>query len=64
MARSDKEAHDIVDSENRLKHQQDLARLIDAHGQVVHKTMTPFKERRIANHFFEEYDKLWKGNKR
>jgi hypothetical protein len=64
MSRNDKEAREIIEAEDRLRHMQDLSRLIDAHASAVHKEMEPWKERRKLNHFTQEYEDLFRGNRR
>lgn len=46
-----------------LAHMKDLQRLIDARGPHIHEQMKPFHDRLEANHFTQEYDDLFKGNR-
>lgn len=64
MPRNEKETQELVDSEIRLRHMEDVARSIDAREDAVHAAAAPYTARKLRNHFTQEYDELWKGNRR
>lgn len=63
----DQENAEIVqrtrEAHQALKFQQDMTKQIEARAPEVQKLMAPFRERRLRNHFIQEYDRLWRGNR-
>jgi hypothetical protein len=53
----------LLNAENALQHMEDMSRQIDARESVVHEEMAPWKGRLARNHFIQEYEELFKGNK-
>jgi len=58
---ADKKA--LAEAENALRHMEDMGKQIDARESVVHEQMAPFKERLVRNHFIQEYEELFRGNR-
>lgn len=53
-----------VDAEVIHHHIQDQARLIESRTDDIKKLMAPIKERRLRNHFTQEYEAvIKKGNR-
>lgn len=50
-------------AENTLRHMKDMEKQIDARESVVHEQMAPYKTRLARNHFMQEYEELFRGNK-
>jgi hypothetical protein len=53
----------LSEAEDALRHMEDMSKQIDARESVVHKQMAPFKLRLARNHFLQEYEELFRGNR-
>lgn len=53
----------LAEAESALRHMQDMGKQIDARESVVHEEMAPWSDRLRRNHFIQEYEELFRGNK-
>ena len=49
-----------IDAEMKLRFIRDSTRMIDAMGVETTRLVQPLKERRRVNHFFEEWNELYR----
>jgi len=53
----------LAEAENALRHMEDMSKQIDARESVVHEQMAPYRSRLARNHFIQEYEELFRGNR-
>jgi len=59
----DEDRKALVEAENALHHMEDMQKQIDAREEVIHREMTPWRGRLARNHFIQEYEELFRGNR-
>lgn len=50
-------------AESTLLHMEDIGKIIAARAPVVHKETQPWRDRLVRNHFIQEYEELFRGNR-
>lgn len=59
----DEVREELMKAQNALLHMQDIKKQIEARGPVVHSETQPWRDRLVRNHFIQEYEELFRGNR-
>lgn len=59
----DEDKKALANAETALAHMEDMSKQIAAREEVIHEQMKPYKGRLARNHFIQEYEELFRGNR-